>query len=109
MAVGFMHELGHTLSLRGETNPGIDNCTQIGRGMEDVPLISRLQQMQAACKYWTNYESCMNYNKFGGYVLGYSDGTHGVNDVDDWSMIDLTYFQRHEPDGVEGIEEDVEV
>jgi len=104
MSLGFMHELGHTLGLRGETNHGIDNGTQIGRDMGDVPLRSRLQQQQEAIEYWENYESCMNYNKFGNYVLGYSDGTHGERDVDDWSMIDLTYFQRHEPDGVEGIE-----
>lgn len=106
MAIAVMHETGHTLSLRGETNPGIDNCTQIGRGMEDVPLIPKLQQMQHAIKVWENYESCMNYNKFGGYVLDYSDGTNGENDVDDWSMLDFTYFQRHEPDGVEGIDVD---
>jgi hypothetical protein len=108
MSIGFMHELGHTLGLRGETNPGIDNGTQIGRGMEDVPLRSRLQLRQDAIETWENYESCMNYNKFGSYVLGYSDGTHGERDVDDWSMIDLTYFQRHEPDGVEGIIDEIE-
>jgi hypothetical protein len=108
MGIGFMHELGHTLGLRGETNPGIDNASQIGRGFQDLPLHTRLQLKQEAIDAWENYESCMNYNKFGNFVLGYSDGSHGENDVDDWSMIDLTYFKRHEPDGVEGIEVDVD-
>ncbi len=107
MGIGFMHELGHTLGLRGETNPGIDNGSQIGRGLENEPLLNRIQLRQDAIETWENYESCMNYNKFGSYVLGYSDGTHGKNDVDDWSMIDLTYFTRHEPDGVEGIVDDI--
>jgi hypothetical protein len=67
-----------------------------------------MELRQDAIETWENYESCMNYNKFGSYVLGYSDGTHGTNDVDDWSMIDLTYFKRHEPDGVEGIVDDLD-
>ncbi len=112
MAVSFMHELGHTLGLRKVgsvvSNPGIDNNTQIGRGMEDVPLLQRLQQQQEAKKYWENYESCMNYDKFGRYVLEYSDGTNGERDVDDWSLIDLTFFQRHEPRGLCGIRKDAE-
>jgi hypothetical protein len=107
MAVSFMHELGHTLGLRKVgsvvSNPGIDNNTQIGRGMEDIPLLQRLPQQQAARKYWENYESCMNYDKFGKFVLGYSDGTNGERDVDDWSLIDLSFFKRHEPEGIIGI------
>ena len=108
MSCGFMHELGHTLGLRGETNPGIDNGTQIRRGMEGIPFLTQLQMQQEAIEAWENYESCMNYNKFGSFVLGYSDGTNGENDVDDWSMIDLTYFKRHEPDGVEGIVDELD-
>jgi len=106
MSVAVMHELGHTLSLRWERNNGIDNGTQIGRGLDDVPFIPKIQLMQGAIKTWENYMSCMNYNKFGQYVLDYSDGTNGENDTDDWSELDLTYFKRHEPEGVEGIEED---
>ncbi len=112
MAVAFMHELGHTLGLRKVgsivINPGIDNNTQIGRDMEDVPLLQKLQKQQEAKKYWENYESCLNYDKFGQYVLGYSDGTHGEHDVDDWSLIDFTFFKRHEPEGLCGIKKDVE-
>ena len=106
-ACAFMHELGHTLGLRYEDNHGIDNKTGMGVGMDDLPLLQRIQKMYGAIKYWGNYESCMNYFKLGTYVLGYSDGTHGEHDVDDWSMIDLTYFQKHEPDAVEGIEVEV--
>lgn len=107
MACAFMHELGHTLGLRGLTNPGIDNTTQIGRGMEDVPFLQRYKMQQEARKYWENYESVMNYDKFGRYVLGYSDGTNGVNDVDDWGMLDFYFFKRHEPAGVEGLYREV--
>jgi hypothetical protein len=112
MAVAFMHELGHTLGLRKVgsivINPGIDNNTQIGRGMGDIPPLQKSQKQKEAREYWTNYESCMNYDKFGQYVLGYSDGTHGERDVDDWSLIDFTFFQRHEPMGLCGIRKDVE-
>lgn len=103
MACAFMHELGHSLGLVPTVNPGIDNATQVGRGMEDVPLIQRLQKQREARRYWENYESVMNYDKFSQFVLGYSDGTHGKNDVDDWSMIDFTYFQRHVRGDTQGI------
>lgn len=103
MACAFMHELGHSLGLVPTINPGIDNSTQVGRGLEDVALLQRIRQQQAARRYWQDYHSVMNYDKFGQYALGYSDGTNGERDVDDWSMIDLTYFQRHEPRDMWGL------
>ena len=45
-------------------------------------------------------------------VIDFSDGSHGPNDVDDWEIFDLTYFQRDstivedpgfEPPGIEEI------
>jgi hypothetical protein len=45
----------------------------------------------------------MNYNWFGlpGH-FGYSDGSHGPKDRNDWEAIDLTYFEKT-AEGVEGI------
>ena len=68
------------------------NETQVGRN--NLPFFQKIQASIAARKYWDTYESCMNYDKFGTYVLGYSDGTHGVHDADDWEQIDLTFFQK---------------
>jgi hypothetical protein len=91
-AVCFMHELGHCLGLNSRTvHEGIDNSSQVGRN--NLPPLQKLKARQEAIKYWEDYESIMNYNKFGHYLLDYSDGTHGERDFDDWGFIDLTYFQ----------------
>ncbi len=92
MAVGVMHELGHSLSLNPSYHEGIDNASQVGRN--NLPPLEKLKARKEAIAYWDSYESCMNYNKFGQYILGYSDGSHGEHDADDWNQIDLTYFQR---------------
>jgi len=92
MAVGVMHELGHSLSLNPSYHEGIDNSSQVGRN--NLPPLEKLKARKEAIAYWDSYESCMNYNKFGQYILGYSDGSHGEHDADDWNQIDLTYFQR---------------
>ena len=102
MAVGVMHELGHSLGLMPTDTEGNDNATIVGRN--DLPPLQKLRASRDAKAYWDSYESCMNYGKFGNYVLGYSDGSHGERDFDDWSDIDLTYFQRPSPDTIEGIE-----
>jgi len=65
--------------------------------------LQKLKAQKEATEYWNNYESCMNYAKFGKYVLGYSDGTHGEHDANDWAHIDLTYFQRPSSDEIEGV------
>jgi len=80
-----MHELGHTLSLFGGIVPGIDN-----------------KQSVFPYKDWwkfRNYKSCMNYDRVHYALPDYSDGSHGRNDHDDWSNIDLTFFQRDNPWG----------
>jgi parallel beta-helix repeat protein len=79
----FMHELGHTLGLFHDVYPAIDNESSI------IPFIIPLGRGQ-----WTyrNYRSCMNY-QYAWQVLDYSDGTHGRNDFDDWSHINLRFFQ----------------
>ncbi|PNX53712.1 MAG: hypothetical protein BV458_02870 [Thermoplasmata archaeon M9B2D] len=75
-AGAIMHETGHSLSIH---NPGVDNFDavwpwQIG--------------------YWLYgpYKSVMNYRYIYTDLIDYSDGSRGKNDFDDWSSIDLTYF-----------------
>ena len=92
MAIAVTHELGHSLSLNPSYHPGIDNGSQVGRN--NLPYFQKLRTKFEARKYWDSYHSCMNYAKFGNYVLDYSDGSHGKRDADDWAQIDLTFFQR---------------
>ena len=73
----FMHETGHSLDIY---NPGVDN--------PDTMYPWKLD-------YWKYrpYKSCMNYGYT--YILvDYSDGSHGMNDFDDWNSLDLTYFDE---------------
>lgn len=92
MAVAVLHELGHSLGLNPDYHAGIDNASQVGRN--NLPLLQKIQARIEAKAYWDTYESVMNYDKFGSYVLDYSDGSHGKRDADDWEHIDLTFFQR---------------
>jgi hypothetical protein len=93
MAVAVTHELGHSLNLNPSYCQGIDNYSQVGRN--NLPPLAKLQAKISARQYWMTYESVMNYQKFGGYVSDYSDGTHGTHDSNDWAQVDLTYFQRN--------------
>ena len=71
----FMHETGHSLAI---WNPGVDDPDTMYPWKFD---------------YWKYrpYKSCMNYGYT--YILvDYSDGSHGMNDFDDWHDLDLTYF-----------------
>lgn len=36
----------------------------------------------------------MNYDKYPDRIFDYSDGTHGEQDKDDWSNLDVAYFQK---------------
>ncbi|MCX6666339.1 MAG: right-handed parallel beta-helix repeat-containing protein [Euryarchaeota archaeon] len=77
---GSVHELGHTFGLIADVYGGIDN-------MIDTMLFSK--------QYWNyrNYKSCLNY--FYTYkILGYSDGTHGPGDFNDWENLDFTFFKN---------------
>ena len=74
----FMHETGHSLAI---WNPGVDNPDTMYPWKFD---------------YWKYrpYKSCMNYGYT--YILvDYSDGSHGMNDFDDWHDLDLTYFDYY--------------
>lgn len=72
-AVAVMHELGHSCGIAYEHCGGVDNFSDDGT--------------------WENYESVMYYVKYGRRLFDYSDGTHGENDVDDWSSLFLGSFE----------------
>ncbi len=92
MAVSFIHELGHSLGLDHTLCQGIDNSSMVGRS--NLPPLQKFRARMDSIEYWDSYESVMNYNKFGKYYMDYSDGSNGDRDFDDWSNIDLTYFQN---------------
>jgi hypothetical protein len=89
--VVLMHELGHSLGLNPSYCEGIDNASHAGRN--DLPPIKKWIERIDSWRYWWNYQSVMNYQKLNMYYLDYSDGSHGLRDKDDWSYIDLTFFQ----------------
>ncbi|MBC7081214.1 MAG: hypothetical protein H5T44_03090 [Thermoplasmatales archaeon] len=75
-----MHELGHNLGLFEDDFGGIDNESC------NAPWLPG---------YWKyeNYKSCLNY-RYSFELVDYSDGSHGINDFNDWEKIDLTFFKN---------------
>jgi len=74
-----MHEMGHHFGIRFGNPLGCDN-----RGC--------IYPWRLGFWLFWNYKSCMNY-RYTYKIFDYSDGSHGVRDFDDWSAIDLTYFE----------------
>jgi hypothetical protein len=71
----YMHETGHSLDI---WNPGVDNPNTYYPWQLD---------------YWKYrpYKSCMNYGYT--YILvDYSDGSHGMNDFNDWDNLRVSSF-----------------
>ncbi|UCH71587.1 MAG: hypothetical protein JSW62_04105 [Thermoplasmatales archaeon] len=79
-ASGIMHELGHTLGIWSWNVPGCDSQLTVWTPNHFKWL------------KWINYRSCMNYG-WTYALVDYSDGSHGKNDFDDWSNLDLRLFQ----------------
>ncbi len=77
-ASAYMHETGHTL------------------GFHTIPGHNSWSKYPWQPGWWINrpYKSCMNYG-YMYYTVDYSDGSRMPPDLDDWSRMDLTYFQRH--------------
>ncbi len=77
---GSIHELGHTLGLTVDDHQGNDN-------MPATWLFTK--------QWWQyrQYKSCMNYI-YTYRILGFSDGTHGSYDFDDWSHMDYSFFKN---------------
>ncbi len=75
-----MHELGHNLGLFVDDHIGIDN------DISTIPFLLELLKIK-------RYKSCMNY-LYTYWILDYSDGSHAINDFDDWGNIDLSFFKN---------------
>jgi hypothetical protein len=76
LAIEILHELGHSCGFNLTYHGGVDNNTA------------------DALATWGNYRSSMSYLTWWEKLFDYSDGSHGEGDKDDWSNIDLAYFQR---------------
>ena len=73
----YMHELGHTFGFNPIGGHDLDSY----------------YPWQINWWKWGPYKSCMNY-RYTYRLVDYSDGSRGRNDFDDWTRMDLTYFQR---------------
>jgi hypothetical protein len=73
----YMHESGHLL------------------GFWPIPGHNQWSTAPWKIGWWINrpYKSCMNY-AYMYYTVDYSDGSRLIRDYDDWSRMDLTYFER---------------
>ncbi len=77
---GIIHELGHTMGLLIDDHGGIDNVNSIKFFTKDG-------------WQYKNYFSCLNY-RYVFLLLGFSDGSHGRGDFDDWSNLDYSFFKN---------------
>ncbi|GAI17144.1 unnamed protein product, partial [marine sediment metagenome] len=75
-ASAYMHETGHTL------------------GFWPIPGHNQWSGTPLQIGWWISrpYKSCMNYGYIF-YTIDYSDGSRLFRDYDDWSRMDLTYFE----------------
>jgi len=73
----YLHELGHTF------------------GFWPIPGHNRLCYYPWQLGWWLvhSYRSCMNYG-WTYLIVDYSDGSRRPPDLDDWSRIDYSYFER---------------
>ncbi len=80
IVAGIIHELGHTMGLLIDDHGGIDN-TASGKYLN-------LQR-----HLYKNYKSIMNY-RYVYSIMGYSNGSNGKGDFDDWSNLDFSFFKN---------------
>ncbi|HVQ00048.1 MAG TPA: hypothetical protein VMT57_00890 [Candidatus Thermoplasmatota archaeon] len=74
-----MHEMGHNMGLRSGHPPGCDD--HFGA-----------YPWQPGYWIYRTYKSIMNY-RYTYHIFDYSDGSHGDRDFDDWSNLNLSYFE----------------
>ncbi len=79
---GIIHELGHSMGLLIDDHGGIDN-------LGSVKFFTKEGWM------YKNYFSCLNY-RYVYLLLGFSDGSHGRGDFDDYSNLDYSFFKDTE-------------
>ena len=77
-----MHEMGHNFGIRFGEPIGCDNW---------------FAKYPWKTSYWfiRGYKSIMNY-QYTYRIFDYSDGSHGIQDYNDWAAIDLSYFEKPE-------------
>ena len=82
-AASIMHEMGHNFGIRFSQPFGCDN---------------RNTRNPFRLSFWLfrRYKSIMNY-RYTYYILDYSNGKHGRGDYDDWTALDLTWFDPKVP------------
>jgi len=87
-ASSIMHETGHNFGIRWGNPFGCD---------------ARFSYKPWQIGFWLyfNYKSIMNYI-YTYSILDFSDGSHGRRDHNDWTNIDLTYFEIPN-DSIQGI------
>jgi len=78
-AAATMHEMGHNMGLRSGHPPGCDD--HFGA-----------YPWQPGFWIYRTYKSIMNYH-YTYHIFDYSDGSHGKRDFDDWSNLNLSYFE----------------
>jgi len=77
-----MHEMGHNFGIRFGEPIGCDNW---------------FAKYPWKISYWfiRDYKSIMNY-QYTYRIFDYSDGSHGIQDYNDWAAINLSYFEKPE-------------
>jgi len=78
-ASSVVHEMGHNFGIRWGHPFGCDGRFTI-------------KPWQIGFWLFNNYKSIMNY-RYTYSILDYSDGSHGIFDFNDWTNIDLSYFE----------------
>jgi hypothetical protein len=78
-ASAIVHEMGHNFGIKSGNPYGCD--VQLSK-----------YPWQIGWWIYRNYKSIMNYH-YTYEILDYSNGSHGKRDYDDWSNIDLGYFE----------------
>lgn len=76
---GITHELGHLMGLIIDDHDGIDNIRA------STPLTFEWLK-------YKDYKSCLNY-RYVYDLIGYSDGSHGKDDFNDWENLDFGFFK----------------
>ncbi len=77
---GSIHELGHTLGLTVDDHQGNDN--QVATWLFTKQWL-RYRQYKSCMNYWYTYR-----------ILGFSDGSHGPYDFNDWEHMDFSFFKN---------------
>ena len=104
LAVSILHELGHSCGFVTGMYDYYHEVFSYQR-YNLANLFGIYSDRDIYVEEWdgSDYVSVMSYEYYYYSYFDYSDGTHGPHDTDDWSLIDLSFFQIPSP-VVEGLE-----